>query len=338
MKIKEKRITQADFTNLLKSLKEEYKTIFIYQFGEQVFIYRPIGRKEYKDLILNPQLTDQEKEERECSICTLWPENYDFSNCEEAGLPTELSKAIEENSYLSEERRQLVLSQHRADMFDLDNQINCLIMAAFPNLSLEEVENWDVMTACKYLSRAEWILAHVNGLKFTQKDPLSSYVKKGSEEITDTPPINETAPAPKPQPKTDTSMSTKKHKGPPVPESFGGPIKPKEKAMDIPVPQDMLKSISGEKDVAHNGKPKVRQQPQKQKLTPEKLAELKAKYPEIDWENDAGNDGFADFTAAAQHADETPYALRVKGKAVHHEKPNYIYYTPDLENKPKEKK
>ena len=57
MKIKEKRITQADFTNLLKSLKEEYKTIFMYQFGEQVFIYRPIGRKEYKNLI-------NQKEER----------------------------------------------------------------------------------------------------------------------------------------------------------------------------------------------------------------------------------------------------------------------------------
>lgn len=303
MKIKTNQ-NPVDLSALLKKLKEEYKTIFMFQFGEQVFIYRPIGRKEYKDLVLNEKYTEQEKEEIECSLCVLYPQNFDFSNCEEAGLPTQLAAEIEKNSYISEEGRKAVLTHFRADMFDLDNQINCMIISAFPNLSLEEVENWDVMTACKYLSRAEWILTRIQGVKMNSgREPGSGYIKK-TEEIPDTP-------------------IQKQEEKSNIPESFGPPTQKEE---DFGVPQDMLNSISNKKDIAHNGKPKKK----KQTLTPEKLAELKAKYPEIDWEHDAGNQGFDDFTEMAQYTDTTPYALRVKGKAVHHEKPNYIYYTPDM--------
>ena len=33
-------------------------------------------------------------------------------------------------------------------------------------ITLEEIENWDVATAAKYLSRAEWILHNINGVPF----------------------------------------------------------------------------------------------------------------------------------------------------------------------------
>ena len=247
---------QVDLSDLIDDLKKKYKNLYLFQFGDQVFVYRSIGRKEYRDLVLNENLTDQEKEEIECSTCVLWPQDFDFANCEEAGLPTQLAQAIEENSYISEENRTKVLNYHRSEMFDLDNQINCIICAAFPNLSLEEVEEWDVATASKYLSRSEWILTNLRGIPFREKAQQSGYVSRktfGTEEI-----------------KTEEDNN------------------------------DTIKSTASNSDVDHTGKPK---------MTPQKLAELKAKYPTIDWDNDMGNLGIEGIQAQ-NDVDVTPVALR----------------------------
>ena len=64
----------------------------MFQFEEQVFIYHSIGRKDYKDVVLNEELDAQEKEERLCKLCVIWTANYDFENCEEAGIPTRLAE------------------------------------------------------------------------------------------------------------------------------------------------------------------------------------------------------------------------------------------------------
>lgn len=244
-----------DISELIDKFKEQYKNVYVQQFDRDIFIYRTLGRKEYSDIFIDEDLSDQDKEEEICKLCVLYPENFDYENCEEAGLPTELAAKIIENSYLSQENRTRALTFYRNEMYDLDNQINCLILAAFPNFTLEEVENWDVVTACKYLSRAEWILTRTRGLKFTEKDPNSSYVNAQQN---------------------TTSME---------------------------VTDDMIKSTASESDVGHNGKPK------KAKMTPEKLAELKAKYPEIPWEEDYGNMGI-DGIINQPTVDDMPVALR----------------------------
>ena len=43
-------------------------------------------------------------------------------------------------------------------MEQFDNQITCIIHEAFPNLDVEEIENWGMAKTAKYLSRAEWKL------------------------------------------------------------------------------------------------------------------------------------------------------------------------------------
>ena len=53
-------------------------------------------------------------------------------------------------------------------MYDLDNQITCMINEAFPQFDIEEIEEWDVEKATKYLSRAEWKLHNLRGLNFTE--------------------------------------------------------------------------------------------------------------------------------------------------------------------------
>lgn len=240
MKILNRDNKETDLTRIFLRLRRDYKTLYTYQFEDEVFIYRPIGRKEYKDVFLNEQLDDASKEEALCEICVLYPQDYDFADCDEAGLPTALASEIIKNSYLSEERRERVLNYFRQDMYDLDNQMTCIILEAFPNLDMETVENWDIETTCKYYSRAEWTLHNLHGLQFKEKDPNSSYVAQ-------------------PQVKTE-ELDTGE-----------------------------LKSNAAKSEVSHDGKPKGKTG--NTTLTPEKLRELKAKYPNIDWEHDDGRQG-----------------------------------------------
>ena len=51
-------------------------------------------------------------------------------------------------------------------MYDLDNQITCMINEAFPNIDIEEIENWDVEKTMKYFTRAEWKLHNLRGISF----------------------------------------------------------------------------------------------------------------------------------------------------------------------------
>lgn len=248
MKLKNGNNFTLDLSKLIESFKEKYKNIYIYQFEDQVFIYRAVGRKEYTDLVLNESFTEEDKEEKLCSMCVLYPKNFDFENCEEAGLPSILASEIVENSYLSKENRSKVLAYFRQEMYNLDNQINCMILAAFPHLKLDEIENWDVVTANKYLSRAEWILTNIGGVPLREQEPESDYVHQKNGKVTEE--IKET-------PKTNGNK--------------------------------------------------------KQKLTPQKLAELKAKFPDIDWENDAGNQGIEGIMSA-QKFDDRPVALRPMSK------------------------
>lgn len=240
MKLLNTENQETDITRILLRLRKDYKTLYTYQFENEVFIYRPIGRREYKEVFLNDRIDDATKEEALCSICVLYPQNYDFENCDEAGLPSALADQIIKNSYLSEERRERVLNYFRQDMYDLDNQMTCIILEAFPNLDMETVENWDIETTCKYYSRAEWTLHNLHGLQFKEKDPNASY-------------------------------------------SSAAQIKTEE------LNTEELKSSAAKSEVAHDGTPK--QKTGNTTLTPEKLRELKAKYPNIDWEHDNGRQG-----------------------------------------------
>jgi len=261
MKILNQESRQADITRILLHLRQDHKTLYTYQFGDDVFIYRPIGRKEYKDLYLNNRIDDVTKEEVLCQICVLYPPDYDFEDCEEAGLPTTLASEIIKNSYLAPERRERVLNYFRQDMYDLDNQMTCVILEAFPSLDMETVENWDIETTCKYYARAEWTLHNLHGLQIQERDPNASF--------------------------------------------YGMPqdMKPQTEELE----PDTIRSKASQSDVSHDGKPK--QKKGNTTLTPEKLRELKAKYPNIDWEHDDGMAGVEGMLSQPTE-DTTSPALR----------------------------
>ena len=245
---KVERQKQNDLLEIYFLMKDKYPNaseIYMYQFENEVFLYKPLGRKHYK-MLINSEVDIFSKEDAVCKECVVYPENYDFDNCE-AGLPSALAKVILENSCLTDANiRQALIDQYRSEMFDLDNQITCIINEAFPQFDIEDIENWDVEKTAKYLSRAEWKLQNFRGFQFNEEyfdyGQASSQVEQ--EEVQEQ--------------QVDTNEDANK--------------------------------------------------PTKEKLTPEKLRQLKAQFPEIDWENDAIMRGGVD--AMADSVDTMAPALR----------------------------
>lgn len=235
-----------DLTAMVLDLQEEHRNVFVHQMDNEVFVYRTLGRQEYKNLLLNDQITDIEKEEVICEVCVLYPEKYDFQDCD-AGIPTTLSEVIIKNSFLdSVESRKLVLNYYRDEMWDLDNQISCIINEAFPQFDIEEIELWDIEKTTKYLTRAEWKLHNLRGIPFNDVgEQMESYYKAAE---------------------TNTNQEARTE--------------------EVEAPEEESTNTRGES--------------KKEKMTPEKLAELKAKFPEIDWDKDRvaqeGIDAFKNAT------------------------------------------
>lgn len=252
---------QIDLTALYLKYKESYRNVFLCQIGEQAFVYRALGRKEYYDLTTNKKFNNFQREEILCDVCVLWPENFNWQDCD-AGIPSELAKKILKNSYLDEpESRRVVLSYYRSEMYDLDNQITCLINEAFPQYDIEQIEQWDVEKTMKYLSRAEWKLHNLHGLEF----------KESEGEFRDEAEARARAAAQAEEAKSES----------------------KQKAQN---------------DVPGASERTIRGGSKKNKLTPQKLRELKQKFPEIDWDHDLGNEGIKGLEQPS--VDVTAPALR----------------------------
>lgn len=175
MVFREESEEKTDVFDLLLDFQKQYRNVFITKLGEEVFIYRALGRKEYKDILTDQRFNDFQKEELICNTCLLYPDpdSIDWDNVD-AGLPTELMAEIRKNSYLDNmAARRNALDFYRNEMFDLDNQITCIINEAFPNFDIEEIEEWDIEKTMKYLTRAEWKLTNLRGLQY--KDPRGAF-------------------------------------------------------------------------------------------------------------------------------------------------------------------
>lgn len=158
----------VDVTKLYIDFCQQYRNVFIIQLDGQCYIYRALGRSEYKEILADGRFNDFQKEELICSQCLLYPDpDTVVWDDMPAGIPTELEKAILKESFLDDVgRRRSLHDYYRAEMYDIDNQISCIISEAFPNLDIEEIEQWDVEKTTKYLSRAEWKLHSLRGIEF----------------------------------------------------------------------------------------------------------------------------------------------------------------------------
>lgn len=154
--------------NSILEFKQSYEEVYQIQIKDQesnTFIFRPIGREEYKQIVvLDLDLGDYQ--EMICSQCVLYPENYDFSKGR-AGIGEVVAHAILDVSGLLKQQAPEMLEQFRTEMMQMDYQADCMIHEAFPEYSLEEISSWTLKKTMYYLSRAEWILQNLRGCQLT---------------------------------------------------------------------------------------------------------------------------------------------------------------------------
>ncbi|MEX3713560.1 tail chaperonin [Cytobacillus horneckiae] len=88
--------------NDLEKWKSMYNgEVYLTEFDEDnIFVWRPIKRKEYKDIAKLQNADNFYKEERICEKAMLFPANYGFMNMStgKAGIPTLLHELILEKS------------------------------------------------------------------------------------------------------------------------------------------------------------------------------------------------------------------------------------------------
>lgn len=84
----------------LAEWKSQYMDVYTSEIDNVIYLWRPINRKEYKDLVKNKEADALYKEERLCEKCVLWPEDYNFMKMsfDRAGVPSTLAEHIMEKS------------------------------------------------------------------------------------------------------------------------------------------------------------------------------------------------------------------------------------------------
>lgn len=170
MKISNQKQKQSvkDFDELVKSFLDEYGNIFFSEIDGQIFIYKPLGRKAYKDIINNQNVTDLDKEDLICEETIIWPENYNADDYD-AGIPSKLYEEILVNSFLSSTEDMIhLLEACREETEQLDIQMSCIISEAFPAYDMDEIESWDMIKFCRMYSKAEWKLKNMRSLELNE--------------------------------------------------------------------------------------------------------------------------------------------------------------------------
>lgn len=149
--------------------KRDYGDVFQLVIGEREFVYRPIGREEYKQIILM-DLDLGEFQEMICSLGVIYPEVYDYTKGV-AGIAAVLSDAILDASGLLDGQAGELLQEFQEEMLNFDYQADCVIHEAFPEYTLEEISTWPVRKTMYYLSRAEWVLQTLKGVPVQMLKP-----------------------------------------------------------------------------------------------------------------------------------------------------------------------
>jgi len=150
-----------DKERLVFFLKQRYPILFETTIKEDYFIFRPLTKYEFENLVLNPNVEEAIVSETICELCVVYPEDYDFENCKYAGIPEVLASEIIDKSgwsdeeFISKEVQRLQQKYEKNYMAMVENQI----LAAFPpQVTPEEMNHWDIYTLLDYYVRSNHIL------------------------------------------------------------------------------------------------------------------------------------------------------------------------------------
>lgn len=147
----------SSFEALLEKYTKEYDNVSTLVIDDDVFIIKPVSRKDYKDIANSEVLSDIDKQDLICKTCILYPPNFDLDSCV-AGLPEKLYEEIMDRSYILKDSMIDLIKIFREEMTLMDSQMECIILKAFPSYRLSEIEKLDMIQFTKLFTRAEWII------------------------------------------------------------------------------------------------------------------------------------------------------------------------------------
>ena len=154
-----------DLDVLIEETFQKYSAVFFSEIDGQLYSYRPLGRKEYKDILTNENISDLDRQDAIVKTALVYPPNLDLDNCP-AGVPNQLCNDIVEKSCLDPESMIYLLHVNRQDAEQLGSEMACIITEAFPSYTIEEVESWNNFKFMKIYAQAEWILKNIRGVEF----------------------------------------------------------------------------------------------------------------------------------------------------------------------------
>ena len=154
-----------DFNELIEESFKKYDAVFFSEIEDELFMYRPLGRKEYKDILNNENLDDWDKQDAICKTVLIYPFDFDFDECS-AGVPTKLYQEIIEKSCLDPESMYYLLHIQREEAEQLGSEMACVIAEAFPSYTIDEIESWNNFKFIKLYAQAEWVLKTIRGVQF----------------------------------------------------------------------------------------------------------------------------------------------------------------------------
>lgn len=155
----------VDLDALIEEAFQKYDAVFFSEIESQLFAYRPLGRKEYKDILQNENLGDLDKQDAIVKTSLIYPTNFDLDDCP-AGIPNKLCEDIVEKSCLDPESMIYLLHMQRQEAEQLGSEMACVIAEAFPSYTMDEIESWNNFKFMKLYAQAEWVLKNIRGVQF----------------------------------------------------------------------------------------------------------------------------------------------------------------------------
>lgn len=160
------------FRKQIEEWKEQYfGSVFVSEIKDIEFIWRGLTKAEFKKA--QEWFTDDfDRAEYVCKTCVLYPEVEDWGTDIPAGIPEALTLDILRESGFTSTTAEVDarIAKYEQEMLTFDNQITCVVKEAFPDIPIEEIENWQFDKILWYYSRAKWILETLRGIKLEKQE------------------------------------------------------------------------------------------------------------------------------------------------------------------------
>lgn len=180
-------MTTSDINLIIKEAKIRFGEVYLVEAEDEVFIFRLLTRKEYKEIL---QIADNKDmaEEMICQMAVVYPQGLNFGRGA-AGLPSLIAPHIvNESGFGDMQKSHYYFDSYRSRMESFEMQAEAAIQAAFPQISEEDMQDWTVEKLMRTLAKAEWILKNVKGYPIEFQNQYDMMSEEGEELEEEVPP------------------------------------------------------------------------------------------------------------------------------------------------------